>query len=862
MLLALGSVTSWPATADESAPSSSLTKSGTGEFAGLEVTVSQTADLVNQVITVSWTGGRRTFPSDGSFGANYLQIMQCWGDDEAAGPSRDQCQFGGLATNGDTRGGAFVTTRQLTYGSLVDPAETEQPEDGEQVAYAPFRSVTGVVERGPRSQFFSASTTNELPFGRTLGDGTGLEYFEAQTALEAPGLGCGAPRADASADGSVAPCWLVVVPRSDRDVDGSRIVLSGDKLQSSPLSASNWAHRIVFPLRFNSLATACELSGAHPLSGQEAPVEAVVRWQNETCKDDGPSFSYTPLTDIEARRQLVGSNPDLVFISRPPEKSAVPAAHPVVYAPTTLSGIVIAFNIDRQSDSSAPASVKEQDGQKVPELRLTPRLVAKLLTQSYRLAVHPTATYLAGNPYDLTRDQDFLSHNPMFRELSFPFPGIPELLLPFKSSDATRQVWEWIAADAEAQAFLAGQPDPWGMRVNPRYAGMSLPLDDFPKRDDYCRTNLPPDGHEECTIAMHPYANNFLATAQSASKGDTLTKFYDPNALPKATYKSSPAQPSGARAVLAVTDAARAARYGLFTAKLRNVAGEFVAPDAAGLLAGVEAMSPAEAAPSVLAPDYRSTDAAAYPLTNVTYAATAPSRLRKAEGRAYGQLLRYAVSGKAQVQGVKEGQLPYGYAPLPADLREQALDAADRIAAGAGVPVAVPSPTPTPRATTTPTPRPTAATTPRPTVSSSARPTAASAISASVSPSPTPAAQSPAPTPSPSASPSAAATPAASGSPSPTERPSSSAADGGGTGAAPSVPTSSSPSASATASPSATPTAPSAPPVQVVDVQPVALTPADPVGAVRFVVLGVVALGLLAGVAVPILYFLPRRDRP
>ena len=167
---------------------SPLTVAATGTYAGLEVTVSQSRDLINQAVTVSWKGGRPTSPV-GGFGAGFLQIMQCWADDGAQ-PTREQCQFGG--NPGDARAvGGFLSSRQVSYGStLVDPLETyRQPSQFVQ-AYVPFRSVTGDLAGvdTASNEFFDASTTNELAFGRTRADGTGVEVFETQTLREAPNL--------------------------------------------------------------------------------------------------------------------------------------------------------------------------------------------------------------------------------------------------------------------------------------------------------------------------------------------------------------------------------------------------------------------------------------------------------------------------------------------------------------------------------------------------------------------------------------------------------------------------------------------------------------------------------------------------
>ena len=148
-----------------------MTVTGSGAFASLKVTVGQTKNLVNQAVDITWSGAGTTAPGTG-FGVNFLQIMQCWGDD-AAGPTREQCQYGGLAAT-DQRGGTFVSTRQLNYGSLVDPKEKLPAGAGGDQVFVPFTSVTGVTTQGNFNEFYDANTTNEIAFARTRGDGTRL----------------------------------------------------------------------------------------------------------------------------------------------------------------------------------------------------------------------------------------------------------------------------------------------------------------------------------------------------------------------------------------------------------------------------------------------------------------------------------------------------------------------------------------------------------------------------------------------------------------------------------------------------------------------------------------------------------------
>ena len=65
----------------------------------------------------------------------------------------------------------------------------------------------------------------------------------------------------------------------------------------------------------------------------------------------------------------------------------------------------------------------------------------------------------------------------------------------------------------------------------------------------------------------------------------------------------------------------------------------------------------------------------AYPLVQLTYGATAQTSLTQPEANDYAKLIRYGV-GAGQVTGNDPGQLPFGYAPLPQNLRDQALFAA------------------------------------------------------------------------------------------------------------------------------------------------------------------------------------------
>ncbi|MEU0692632.1 hypothetical protein ABZ349_01400 [Streptomyces niveus] len=678
---------------------SPVTVSGTGDLADLKVTVAQTRHLVNEVVKVSWTGGAPT-RSDTSYAADYLQIMQCWGDD-ASGPDPEQCQFGGSAALGPGAGnqaaGAYTNGRQLSYGGLRDPKQEMPPPSPTGISYVAFHSVTGQITRtGNSNDFFDSNTTNEVPYARTNPDGTGEVYFEAQTAVEAPGLGCGEAGAGEQAQGGTEGrrCWLVVVPRGTTEVDGSAYTARPSGfLESSPLSATNWERRLVVPLHFEPIGQFCPIGAdERPTLGNEMIAEAVSRWQPALCRTGGRSiFGYAQVTDDTARAKLGSGTPGLVFLGRPAAADQLPAGAEPVYAPVALSGLTIGFLIESQSSFSAPEDVRARDGRRLTSLKLNQRLVAKLLTESYRDGNSRFAPSVENNPFNLGHDPEFVALNPEYADLDFG-GKLGDALVPEALADTARLLWSWVDADPAAREFLDGTPDDEGrygdpgnagMKVNPHYRELDLPLDHFPKSDPFCQQFEDRPDNPLCVQDKHPYTSDMHGAARAAGRGDPLSRTtWDSTTNPPA-YKKDPAQPAGQRAMLAVADTATALRFGLIPAQLRNGAGKYVAPSTAGLLAGQAAMKPG-AVKDVLEPAPGDGAAkTAYPLTSLVYAATVPAGLTKAEGKDYAEFLTYA-AGAGQQPGVAAGTLPDGYAPLPKALRDRTVQAAATIAAQAG----------------------------------------------------------------------------------------------------------------------------------------------------------------------------------
>lgn len=708
-VLAAGSWTPRPAVADATVPdSTAVTVTGTGEFASLKVTVSQTTGLIDQVVHVTWTGGTAT---QTGFAADYLQIMQCWGDDPS-GPTRNHCEFGNSA---DSRGGPQVTTRQLDAGAtFADPAETQVATPDNPYNYVPFESESGPTVLGNRQdlgQFFDSQSTNELPLNATGVDGTGEAFFETMTAEEAPGLGCGGVSAGPDGQPRTPKCWMVIVPRGETEVNGAPSSDNGTGLVSSPLSQTNWDQRIVVPLQFTPIALSCPIgSPEQRTSGQEAAAEAVFRWQAQLCNQSGTVYSYAKVSDDAARRQLLTHSPGLDFITNPVPASNA-AASGISYSPVAVSAGVIAFNVDFRSFGAL--ALRAKSGQRVPALNLTPRLVAKLITQSYQLGAPPNDPPLtvAANPSNvlgLTYDPDFYSVNPDLVGLD---SAGGDVLMPFAPSDLIQELWSWVNADPAAKAFLDGAPDPWGMTVNPsflRVTDASLP-NNFPKQDTYCA----PQGVDNtgsqppplCTLDTRPYANDMHDAARSAARGDTLSRSQWDSTPPQPHYKKVPPGLSGQESVLAFTDAATAARYSLPVARLMNSSGSFVSPTSVNLIAGVTSMSPS-GVPGVLSPNPESSNPAAYPLTSITYAATVPAMLTATARANYADFIQYAATA-GQQPCFDVGQLPVGYAPLTPALVTQALTSEISLRNYVSPPSVTPTPSPSTSSPAPPTKRPT-----------------------------------------------------------------------------------------------------------------------------------------------------------
>jgi hypothetical protein len=707
--------------------SSAASASGRGEFAGLRVTVNQTKSLTNQAVSVTWTGGVPTVASTSRFAENYLQIMQCWGDDDGTvpenpGPSPENCVFGALQRSGAflPEGEASLRVISRSFDATFDPSigaldragkvwrafvpADGRPAVGVHTDYDCLPSVTSCSTWV--NGYFNTITTNEIVGSRTFADGTGAELFEVHTALESSGLGCGLP-VQATADGGKKEpqCWLVVVPRGSTEVENEGTVYEQRlvNVSTSPLAPSAWANRIAIPLDFISLESPCSINdSARRIAGTDMGVTAVAAWQPALCQGEGlPPFTYSSISDDTARQQLARGTTGMIAVGRPyASQAGLDPTNPIVFSPLAVSGLTIGFTYERNTRAEPTPEEVALATVRLADLNLTPRLVAKLLSQSYSGQVPANQRpegfdWMASNPNTLANDQDFIRFNPEFESYRADTKEFGGLSLPSGNSDAAVTVWEWVLADPEAAAWLAGAPDEWGMRVNPWYStdaavnpgpepfALTVP-NSFPKGDPYCyqapsfltsKEIVPP---LLCYQDWSPYARNLAETARVARVAfDGAKTNINPFAEERTqAWASDVPQDPGVRAVLSLTDTPSATKFGLQQSRLSRAGDNgaertFIDPNTASMTAGVQAMKDRDGT-GILQPDQTAASPGAYPLTMLTYAAYAPLSLTAGERADYAGFLEFS-AGKGQIPGFERGQLPAGYVPLTTELQAEAF---------------------------------------------------------------------------------------------------------------------------------------------------------------------------------------------
>jgi ABC-type phosphate transport system substrate-binding protein len=587
----------------------------------------------------------------------------------------------------------------VTWSQFTPSAATLVPYNNQNVDYPVMvAECKGVAPTDPTQCYgaensgtpktFDTFGPDNTAYATTAPAGTGALDVQIQTSAENGFLGCSVSQ----------PCSLVIVPSQGGSpfstADGSMdcndhsfdTLVSGGgtdialvafgSITSSSGSANascTWAKRIVVPLHFAPTPTDCPFRADNFTSvGSPMLARAMDRWRPGICTGTGAlAVGYDSSVNEEAARNffLAGSN-DVGLTTRPAAGTGV---HPYTYAPVAISGVAIAYWIDDPNT-----------GQPITNMKLDQRLLAKMITTSYSFGngcapgqspppTTPTSegcdNAVDGNPFNMFHDPEFQQLNPT---ITAPTGvggtyQIPTVLSG--NSDMTFETTRWIGADHDASSFMTGQVDPWQMHVNLNYLGLQYPVNGFNAFDPF-----PFISHKYSPV----YPPSLVASYQALNwdPGTDWELTPDPT-TGKPGYLKDSVQIPGTRGLVAIVNAADAAAFRFPVAAIRNHAGRYVTPTASSMATAVRDMT-ANPDGITRAVNETSSDPAAYPLTMVQYAMVPTGGISKAKAAKIADFLDFAAN-RGQVHGTSPGQLPDGYLPLPASLRAQALQAASEV---------------------------------------------------------------------------------------------------------------------------------------------------------------------------------------
>ena len=579
------------------------------------VTVSQAKHLTNQVVNVRWQGF--TPSSDALYSPDNtdypVMVAQCQG----LHPTKwSQC-FG--ADNGGVAG---------TFS-----------------AYGPMNTVYASTSRA----------------------GTGQAAIQLLTAQEDQQLGCKANK----------PCSLVIVPSQGGNIFSTPVRCSdhsqdtdqtdvGSIAFSSQYGQCSWRDRIIVPLRFSPTPTDCPVrSPDFSVIGSPMAERAMVGWQSALCASSTPvNIQYdSAQSEPLARADFLSGLDDVALTTLPATSTG---KHPYTYAPIAISSVALAYWVDNP-----------RTGQPRGGLRLDPRLVVKMLTQSYAFDNEAcgSGTRVKGIGCDNAVDHDPISlfADPEFRKLN-PHVAksgdgyqIPTVL--GGQSDMTYELTSWLAANTAAKSFADGSFDPWGEHINTNYLKMQLPTNTLNSMDSY-----PP--------VAHRYSPQFPLSSVAADQVDNWYPATNWVKDAQGNYEKLSPETPGDRALFAILDEADAAAFQLPVAAIENPAGEYVKPTNATMAAALGEM---QTSPNHITEQQNDHGKVknAYPLTMVIYALVPTGGISKTKAAKIAQFLDF-VAGSGQRPGQLPGQLAPGYLPLTSSMRTQTLKAAQEVLAQAG----------------------------------------------------------------------------------------------------------------------------------------------------------------------------------
>lgn len=746
----------------------------------VSVTVDQTQNLrERQVIDVSWTGahptagiGAATTDPSARFQEYPVMVVECRGQDSSSVPPSEQvtprtCWTGTpqervFETGGDLTRAVWMQDR---YASAADRASlvgipSPLPAACGSVVTSPAYWLHFIAAGGtdyPIGDITSAGTgcagnppemTNALfqqsleptntTYAITDTSGAGSTKFVISTAESNASLGCSPtvactleviPIMGISCDPNASGAYLTNCSTAGDEAPGSEAPVGDDPnglaVQGTLWwAASNWQGRFAVPLTFAPSSGGCSASGATPLDmyGSELMIQATQQWQPYFCSN--PSlfpFEHVYTSDVEAKNLLNNGGIEAAIQGEPPPNGF---ETPTVQAPIGVTGFAIGYSITYGNRHTA-----------YHELKLTPRLLAKLLTESY--PEDPTIQSgdpgLANNPLNILHDPEFQALNPQIGNSGYPAEPPATLYIPSGDEDAMWALTSYINSDPEARAWLNGAPDPWGMTVNPAYKGIQLPVTSWPLLDTYASGFLYTSGNNQCLqFAPHPVPWLSLVASPVSSLEEVslnLQFTIDPSqtvcgGVPGALNLVSvgPESPSFNQWQMSLVPLGDVSQYAFDAASLQTEVSAgaaskftdaggrtFVGPSAASLQAAASLLTPDQTRGTWDLPysEFHSGGiaAAAYPGTMLMSLDVPLTGLASSDAKDYAQFLQFAAT-TGQTQGSGVGQLPAGFLPMTSanGLAAQAaytVSAAQAVAAQSGsVPPLIPSP-PIPSTTTT-----------------------------------------------------------------------------------------------------------------------------------------------------------------
>ncbi|MBV9099243.1 MAG: hypothetical protein JO079_14420, partial [Frankiaceae bacterium] len=721
-------------------------------------TFTVTADVTTnlrerQEITVRWTGAH---PSGGIFSDPNSQfaadeeypvvLMECRGLDSASVPASQRLSPQTCWTQTPTeRFGqdaqfnfppfridryATPADRKLVVGAPSSiPAACGTSAVGAQ-HWVPFRAADGTTYYGGPLNGCAgiapeaASTASSLqPSNTTYAasdlKGIGTSKFVVSTSDTNASLGCSA----------AVHCSLVVIPIEGISCDATAASLPADDQPASQgaeqpaaekcmksgrynagdqstgfakqedlavsgdlwWSASNWRNRISIPLTFAQAGNVCNLVNASTpnyIYGSELMVQASQQWAPAFCLDPKLfKFQHVQASEPESKRLLDSGAIEAAFEGAPPE-TPFGKQRAIVQAPTALTGFAIAYVVD------------DSTGHQYHSLRLTPRLLAKLLTESYPATadVRNEDTALSKNPLDIAEDPEFQALNPGVLPAGLRSEPAATLFSLSSQSDVLWALTSYITADPDARAFLDGKADPWGMKVNPQYKGIALPVNAWPLLDNWpcpcsdgnALPGLYSASRNQCLAdSPSPWLNLVAAPSSSLATITVSMQFGIANSQLLCTSAGTGGdeklvavgrEQPGQRFLLGIVPLADAQRYALDTAALLthtdanavsaftdSTGRHFATPTSASLLAAADQLRPSESAGTWTMPysTMRTSAAgeAAYPGTMLISTDVPTNGLPARDAHHYAEFLRFAATA-GQTPGVGNGKLPAGFVPI------------------------------------------------------------------------------------------------------------------------------------------------------------------------------------------------------